>query len=77
MVKSCKRICWRFSSRKSAGLNSVRNSGTPSAGAYLTLRGFNSLYGTNKPLIIVDGMIYDDEDYGSGIIQNNSSSPLD
>jgi TonB-linked SusC/RagA family outer membrane protein len=60
-----------------AGLNSVRKSGTPSAGAYLTLRGFTSLYGTNKPLIVVDGMIYDDEDYGSGIIQNTSSSPLD
>lgn len=60
-----------------AGLNSVRRSGVPGAGAYLTLRGFTSLYGTNKPLIIVDGMIYDDEDYGSGIVQNNGSSPLE
>lgn len=59
-----------------AGLNSIRNSGVPGTGAYLTIRGFNSLYATNKPLIILDGMIYDDEDYGSGIIQNNSSSPL-
>ena len=59
-----------------AGLNSVQKSGVPGAGAYLTLRGFNSLYATNKPLIVVDGMIYDDEDYGSGIIQNNQSSPL-
>ncbi|WP_379925732.1 SusC/RagA family TonB-linked outer membrane protein [Mariniflexile jejuense] len=58
------------------GLNSVRNSGVPGSGAYLTLRGFNSLYATNKPLIILDGMIYDDEDYGSGIIQNNTTSPL-
>lgn len=58
------------------GLNSVRKSGVPGAGAYLTLRGFNSLYATNKPLIVLDGMIYDDEDYGSGIIQNNTSSPL-
>jgi TonB-linked SusC/RagA family outer membrane protein len=59
-----------------AGLNSIRKSGVPGAGADLMLRGFNSLYASNKPLIIVDGMIYDDEDYGSGIIQNNSSSPL-
>lgn len=58
------------------GLNSVGNSGVPGSGAYLTLRGFNSLYATNKPLIILDGMIYDDEDYGSGIIQYNRSSPL-
>ncbi|WP_269226493.1 SusC/RagA family TonB-linked outer membrane protein [Flavobacterium eburneipallidum] len=60
-----------------AGLNSIRRSGVPGSGAYLNLRGFTSLYGSNKPLIIVDGMIYDDEDYGSGIIQNNSSSPLE
>lgn len=59
-----------------AGLNSVGKSGVPGSGAYLTLRGFNSLYATNKPLIVVDGMLYDDEDYGSGIIQYNSSSPL-
>jgi TonB-linked SusC/RagA family outer membrane protein len=65
-----------FLQGKVAGLNTVRNSGTPGAGAYLSLRGFNSLYASNKPLIIVDGMIYDDEDYGSGIIQNNVSSPL-
>lgn len=65
-----------FLQGKVAGLNAIRNSGTPGAGTNLTLRGFNSLYATNKPLIIVDGMIYDDEDYGSGIIQNNISSPL-
>jgi TonB-linked SusC/RagA family outer membrane protein len=65
-----------FLQGRAAGLNSVRNSGAPNAGSYLALRGFNSLYASNRPLIIVDGMIYDDEDYGSGIIQNNSSSPL-
>ena len=65
-----------FLQGKVAGLLTTRNSGTPGAGTYLSLRGFNSLYATNKPLIIVDGMIYDDEDYGSGILQNNVSSPL-
>ncbi|KJD31627.1 membrane protein [Tamlana nanhaiensis] len=59
-----------------AGLNSVSNSGVAGAGSYLTIRGFNSLYATNKPLIVVDGMIYDEEDYGSGILQGNMSSPL-
>ncbi len=65
-----------FLQGKVAGLNSVRKSGAPGVGAYLALRGFNSLYASNKPLIVVDGMIYDDEDYGSGIIHDNSSSPL-
>ncbi len=65
-----------FLQGKVAGLNVIRKSGVPGAGAYINLRGFTSIYATNKPLIIVDGMIYDDEDYGSGIIQNNISSPL-
>ena len=65
-----------FLQGKVAGLNTIRKSGVPGAGTNMMLRGFNSLYASNKPLIIVDGMIYDDEDYGSGIIQNNSSSPL-
>lgn len=65
-----------FLQSRTTGLTSIKNSGTPNAGSYLALRGFNSLYGSNRPLIIVDGMIYDDEDYGSGIIANNDSSPL-
>lgn len=59
-----------------AGLNAIRRSGTPGAGANLFLRGYNSLYGTNKPLIIVDGMIYDINDYGESIIANNYTNPL-
>ena len=65
-----------FLQGKVTGLTSIRTSGTPNSGTYLTLRGFNSLYATNKPLIIVDGMIYEDEDYGSGIVKFNNSSPL-
>lgn len=59
-----------------AGLNSIRRSGAPGAGANLFLRGYNSLFGTNKPLIVVDGMIYDANDYGESIIANNYTNPL-
>lgn len=59
-----------------AGLNSIRRSGAPGAGASLNLRGFNSLYGTNKPLLIVDNMVYDYNDYGESIIANNYTNPL-
>lgn len=58
------------------GLNSIRRSGTPGVGANLFLRGYNSLYGTNKPLVIVDGMIYDINDYGQSIIANNYTNPF-
>ena len=59
-----------------AGLNSVRRSGSPGAGANWFLRGFNSLYGTNKPLLVVDNMIYDYNDYGQSLIANNYTNPL-
>jgi len=59
-----------------AGLNGIRRSGTPGAGANLFLRGLTSLYATNKPLIIVDNMIFDANDYGESIIANNYTNPL-
>lgn len=59
-----------------AGLNSIRRSGVQGAGANLFVRGYNSLYGTNKPLIIVDNMLFDANDYGESIIANNYTNPL-
>ena len=61
---------------KVAGLNPVMRSGTPNLGAYLALRGYNSLYGSNQPLIVVDGMIYDINDYGSSLISNHYTNAL-
>ncbi|MFT3844935.1 MAG: SusC/RagA family TonB-linked outer membrane protein [Lacibacter sp.] len=58
------------------GLNVIRRSGAPGAGANLFLRGYNSLYATNAPLIVVDGMIYDAKDYGTSLIANNYTNPL-
>jgi TonB-linked SusC/RagA family outer membrane protein len=59
-----------------AGLNAIRRSGTPDIGADLFLRGFSSLNATNKPLIIVDGMIFDDAHYGSSLIGGHFNNPL-
>jgi TonB-linked SusC/RagA family outer membrane protein len=62
---------------KVAGLNAVRRSGTPGIGANLFLRGFSSLYGTNKPLVVVDGMIYDNNHYGNSLIGGHVYNPLE
>jgi TonB-linked SusC/RagA family outer membrane protein len=59
-----------------AGLNVVRRSGTPSIGANLFLRGFNSLYATNQPLYVVDGVIYDVNSYGNSLITGHATNPL-
>lgn len=59
-----------------AGLHAIRLSGTPNIGANLFLRGYNSLYATNQPLIVVDGVIYDNTEYGSSLISNHYNNPL-
>lgn len=61
---------------KVAGLQPIMRSGTPNLGAYLTLRGYNSLYTTNQPLIVVDGLLYDINDYGPSLISNHYSNAL-
>lgn len=57
------------------GLNVIRRSGTPNIGATMFLRGILSLYATNQPLIIVDGVIFDNADYG-GLISGRYIDPL-
>ncbi|WP_346238719.1 SusC/RagA family TonB-linked outer membrane protein [Niabella insulamsoli] len=59
-----------------AGLNAIRRSGAPGAGANLFLNGINSLYATNQPLIVVDGMPFDASEYGQSLIANNYTNPL-
>src|SRR5882724_10025826 len=65
-----------FLQGKTSGLQPVMRSGTPNVGAWLQLRGYNSLYGTNQPLIIVDGMIYDNTDNGRSLIGNHFTNAL-
>ncbi|MBS1566407.1 MAG: SusC/RagA family TonB-linked outer membrane protein, partial [Bacteroidetes bacterium] len=62
---------------KVAGLTPVMRSGTPGLGAWLSLRGYNSLHASNQPLIIVDGMIYDITDYGRSLIGAHYSNALE
>jgi len=59
-----------------AGLNAIRRSGTPGMGANLFLRGFNSLNATNQPLVVVDGMIYDINEYSASSIAGFQNNPL-
>ncbi|GAB2805544.1 SusC/RagA family TonB-linked outer membrane protein [Ferruginibacter profundus] len=59
-----------------AGLNVIRRSGTQNIGAALFLRGINSLYATNQPLIVVDGIVFNNSNVGGSIISNNYTNPL-
>jgi TonB-linked SusC/RagA family outer membrane protein len=61
---------------KMAGLNAIRSSGTPGINTDLFLRGFTSLYATNQPLYIVDGMIFDINSYGASLTSGHRNNPL-
>lgn len=61
---------------KVAGLQAIRRSGTPGIGANLYLRGFTSLYATNQPLIVVDGVVFDISNYGESLITGYYNNPL-
>jgi len=53
------------------GVFVTRNSGTPGAGTYITMRGRKSILGSSEPLYVVDGIVIDNTSLydGSGQIQ--------
>lgn len=51
-------------------------SGQPGIGANIYLRGYNSLNGASQPLIIVDGMIFDQNIFSSSVHSGYYSNPL-
>ncbi|RZL61974.1 MAG: SusC/RagA family TonB-linked outer membrane protein, partial [Pedobacter sp.] len=65
-----------FMQGRAAGVRVTRRSGTPGIGADIFIRGFNSLYGTNQPLYVVDGMVYDANSYGLSLAKGHVNNPL-
>ncbi|RZK60268.1 MAG: SusC/RagA family TonB-linked outer membrane protein [Pedobacter sp.] len=59
-----------------SGLNAVRKAGTQGIGADVFIRGFSSLYATNQPLYVVDGMVYDVNTYGGSLTLGHRNNPL-
>ena len=59
-----------------AGLQTIRRSGTPGIGANQFLRGYSSLFATNQPLIIVDGVYYDNSTYGTPLASGFYNNPI-
>lgn len=59
-----------------AGLRIMSRSGVPGMGSNMFFRGFSSLYSTNQPLIVVDGLIYETTLSGSPIIGGYRNNPL-
>ena len=51
---------------KTSGLKITRNTGDPGAGAYIQIRGQNTITGSSSPLIVVDGVPVSNTSVGSG-----------
>ena len=59
-----------------AGLQTNFRSGADGSGANLLLRGFNSIYANNNPLLIIDGMVLENAQFGVSLIEGQISTPL-
>ncbi len=57
------------------GLNTLSRSGAPGAGSNMFLNGFSSLNANSQPLIVVDGMLYENTPVYS-LIGGNTNTPL-
>ena len=61
---------------KLPGLQVTGRSGMPGEGSFLHVRGFNSLYSSSLPLVVVDGMIMRTEGFDNSIINGYHNNPL-
>ncbi len=52
---------------KTSGLKITKNNGDPGAGAYIQIRGQNTITGSASPLIIVDGVPISNTSVGNGV----------
>ncbi|MGW8317042.1 MAG: TonB-dependent receptor plug domain-containing protein, partial [Bacteroidales bacterium] len=59
-----------------SGLQVINRSGMPGEGAFMTSRGYASLYSSSLPLVIVDGMIMMQEGFQHPVIQGFQHNPL-
>jgi len=60
----------------SGDIKLTNHSGTPAIGSFMLIRGINSLNANSQPLIIVDGVIFDNQYDKSSIHLGNILSPL-
>ncbi|HNX87551.1 MAG TPA: SusC/RagA family TonB-linked outer membrane protein [Paludibacteraceae bacterium] len=61
---------------KVSGLNLIHHSGALAAGSNIYIRGLNSMNAGIQPLIIVDGMPYENTVYSTSLLGNYFSNPL-
>jgi TonB-linked SusC/RagA family outer membrane protein len=58
------------------GVNTITRSGMPGAGANMYMRGFSSLNANNQPLILIDGVPYENIAVAPSLIGGNNITPI-
>lgn len=58
-------------SGKSSGISIVSNSGDPGSGAYIQIRGQNSITGSTQPLFVIDGIPVSNDEIGTSSNQTD------
>lgn len=58
------------------GINIKTRSGSPGIGSDMFIRGYSSLFANNQPLIVVDGVIFNNESLAPSILDNATFNPL-
>ena len=61
---------------KSAGVQVYSSSGAAGASSFIRIRGYNSIFGNNQPLIVVDGIPIDNSHISSGNPNNGINNYL-
>ena len=59
-----------------SGVNVQTRTGMEGSGANLFLRGFNSIFANNQPLLVIDGMVIENAQFGSSLIEGYISTPM-
>jgi TonB-linked SusC/RagA family outer membrane protein len=63
-----------------AGVNVIKANGIKGFGSDIFIRGFNTMNAANRPLVVLDGMVYDVNNYGSSLFagyRTNAFAGLD
>jgi hypothetical protein len=62
---------------KIPGLNIIEQSGMPGHKTMMNIRGISSIFGSNQPLLFIDGMIHDYSYATNSLMEGYSLNPMD
>ncbi len=75
-VGNSSRTVAKYMKGQVSGMRTLDRSGVPGVGSNMFIRGYNSLLASGQPLIVVDGMIMENNIFAGSLIQGYTYDPL-